>query len=133
MEKALSIHVPLHIYPAQVLFSFNEETKDVIRQLKKLYPLKVIAEMNLALLDYSEDMEAGLYIGFSNCICVIRMRKIPRKAGELATLQHEICHVAMYLLTDRMGMPHVKDSTEAFAYLTSYLTEQVYQNLPLFK
>jgi hypothetical protein len=133
MSKSLSIHVPLYIYPSQVLFSFNEETADIVKLLNEHYEKDIIDDMDLSKLEYPDYNTAGWYIGYYTGIAVIRMRKIPRKVDDFAALQHEINHAITFLLTTRIGMPNTNETTEAFAYMTSYLTEEVYKNLPLFK
>lgn len=52
--------------------------------------------------------------------------RMPRTVEHFADLQHEIRHITDYMM-EHVGMVyHLDHSSEAYAYLTGFLTEQIY-------
>jgi hypothetical protein len=127
MSKSLAFTLPLGIYPYDIRFSFNEKSNDIERHFKKIGCKKSPS------IKYDDKSCVAFYIRVNSRNVLIRMRRIPDSADEFSWLQHEITHAVMFILDKYTGMPHTPESTEAYAYLTDYITKEVYRNLPKFK
>ncbi len=129
MGKSLAFTLPLHIYPFDIRFSFAEKFKEV----RKYFKENGTTGMDMEKIRYGNPDCQGYYVSWDSGEILIRMKAIPGDWRGLSIIQHEITHVVCMILTDKIGMEHNRDSTEAFAYLTDYITREVYRNLPMFE
>jgi hypothetical protein len=66
---------------------------------------------------------------FSTNTSILRLRCLPETPEDFGRLAHEVFHIASFVL-DRVGMKlKVMASDEAYAYLISYLTEEIYKKI----
>src|ERR1700761_7847856 len=126
-DVSVTISIPLHIYPVNVIFSFNttnEQVKKIL--LKEGVPKKDIRKN----IHKMGELTGGKWAFYrEELLGVIRMHTIPATSRDYSILAHEIFHMAATIM-EQIGMSlEVGVSDEAYAYLTSYLTEQVYTKL----
>lgn len=111
------------MYPARVMFCINENNKRVKGLLEK-YGIEDHGESFRM-----ETSTGGRYVHYFNTdhgiFVLIRVNKKPTKKNLptfYSALSHEIFHAAEAILS-QVGMVHeYKVSSEAYAYLISYLT-----------
>ena len=122
----LGFSIPLHIYPCEVLFSFRQDDEELARMLKdKGAPQKAIDEELAKMGEYT----GARYVFYKNGIGLIRMRQVPTTPVHISYLSHEIFHIVANIM-DYIGMPlETTKSEEGYAYLVSYLTEEVFKLL----
>jgi hypothetical protein len=78
------------------------------------------------------NMKKWEWAGFAHLTAgasVIRLKSIPKTPEDFGRLQHEITHVVMFLLYHLLHTPHNLDTTEAYSYLTQYITEETYKRI----
>jgi hypothetical protein len=124
--KKLAFTLKLVVYPFDIRFSFGESDEEVKRWLKRNG------------VDSKDEIEGAEYEGergqaracmFECGASLVRLRKIPKTAEEFGQLQHEITHIVMFVLYHTLHTPHNLDTSEPYAYLTQYITEQVYNKI----
>ena len=119
-QKSLNFIIPLVVYPFDVMVSFGESDKQLEMALGK-YNIK-----------WSDNMKVigqGLFYMTESNQSIIRLKKVPQSDDEFGYLHHEIFHAVTYIL-DRVGMKLILGkSCEAYAYLTGYITEEIYKRL----
>ncbi len=128
MAKNYSFILNLAVYPFYLRFSFEESDDQVIKFFKR----HRILRDDYQIIKYESEHSPARCIMLEG-VGVIRMRSIPKTAADLSSLQHEITHYVMFLLFNQLGMVHNDDTTEAYAYLTAYITYEAYKRLPKFR
>lgn len=124
-SKKLNFIVPLIVYPFDVMVSFGESNEEIDKHLKK-YGL---TSDDVSLATYTSKTVQGRTVMFASNQTLIRLNQIPKTDIEFGNLAHEIFHAVSYIM-HRIGMPlKIKKSDEAYAYLISYLTEEIYKKL----
>lgn len=129
-DIGLSICIPLHVYPFHVVFSFNHSSED----LKKIIHRKEHVRME-CLNDHRIEYGSGggakwaLYLEDNRNVALVRMKIIPSTAWQFSALAHEISHVTFAILETCGLSLNVGTSDEAYAYVISYLTQEVYEAL----
>lgn len=108
------------IYPFDVMFSFGETDEQVVAHLKN-YNIDTTDNKGWVF----EETTVGRCIIFPGNQTLIRLLDFPSTPKEYGHLQHEIFH-AVHFILKKMGFKLKMSSGEAYAYLTQYLTEQVY-------
>lgn len=122
--KTLAFTLPLIIFPFDIRFSFGETDEEVKRFLKR----NEIDPSKLSKVIYANtEGVAAVFEGES--LSIVRLPNVPKTPFEFAALQHEITHMVMLILHQAMETPHNMDTTEIYAYLTDYITEQVYKRI----
>lgn len=124
MNKKLSYLIPLKIFPAEILFSFNETDKELIRTIKSIGFGNDAPVETLKLCDSC----FGRCVKFQNGLVVLRLRDFPESSTDFGRLQHEIFHAVYFVLHD-IDVTLSVESNEVFAYLTQYLTEEIYEKI----
>lgn len=127
-EQSVTIAIPLHIYPVTVVASFNTTHKQVRDVL--------IKEQGFNKKDFKDNMyklrplTGGRWAFYREHLTgLIRMHTIPITSRDYGMLAHEVCHIVSKVM-EVMGMSlQMGVSDEAYAYLTSYLTEEIYTKL----
>lgn len=116
--------IPLVVYPFQIIVSINE-TDDQL--WKKLNKLGVDAE-EFTKCVFADEASVGSAILFPNSIGLIRLRAKPTSPATKGCLAHEIFHIVVFVMNE-VGMTLSTESDEAYAYLTGYLTTEIYKKL----
>lgn len=122
-KKSLNFIVPLVIYPFDVMFSFGETDEQVMAHLNK-YEIDTTNNSGWVF----EETTKGRCIIFPGNQTLIRLLTIPDTNTDYGYLQHEIFHAVHFILR-KMGFKLKVSSGEAYAYLTQYLTEKVYEKI----
>lgn len=124
-NPTIFIRIPLYIYPFNVILSINHTNEQLNTILRK----KGIKENELELANYEEG--AAKYVCFSrNNLALIRMKNLPRSAFDYGALAHETLHVVISIMrVVGMAISDNHGSDEAYTYLMSYLTSQVFLQL----
>jgi len=108
-----------NIYPFTFVVSWDESITKLNKYLK---PWNCVIE---------DGEDQNFTITFEDeCLIVIRLEKAPVTIEDYGTLAHEIFH-GVYSGMVLVGITLSRTSEEAFAYLTSFLTEQIYKRLNL--
>ena len=124
MKKGKSFIVPLIVYPFDVVMSFSQTDK----QVNNLLQGQELEEEEIQAM-YLSDTTQGRSMIFSTNLCMIRMRDYPDSPLQKGFLAHEIFHIVSFLFW-RIKLPlHAKNTGEAYAFLTGYLTEEIYKRL----
>ena len=122
----LGFSIPLHIYPCDILFSFRQDDAELSRMLKdKGAPQSAIDE---ELHKWTPNCGAR-FVFYNNGVGLVRMNCIPTTPLQISHLAHEIFHIVVHVMNWVGVRLELEKSEEAYAYLTSYLTEEVYKLL----
>jgi len=124
-KSKIAFNLSLIIYPFDLRFSFNETDNEVFDFMNKNLKSKI----DIKNIQYESDFsDAFLFIDVSGA-GLIRMRYIPSTPKCYNLLQHEITHYVYFILSERISMKHNRKTTEAYSYLTGYITEKVYEKI----
>ncbi len=124
-NRSVSIQIPLHLYPWSVDFCFNWTDAELTKHLKKSGVSKADRKSG----SHTQACSA-LWVGYKSCNTVlIRMKHIPETPHDYAVLQHEIFHAVAFTLELAGLQLSVGVSDEAYAYMISWLTEELYTKL----
>lgn len=119
--------VSLEVYPFDVMVSFNETDKVL---LKRLIDYGNSEEDCVDLMNLPDTTLARFSMLPSNQT-IIRLKKQGNKYALIGVISHEIFHAATFILA-KIGMTmEIGSSDEAYAYLVQYLTESVCRELKL--
>ena len=113
------------VYPFDVMFSFGESDETLVKRLKR-YHVQGEDEV-LETLDENPSVRGRTVMFSSNQVCC-RLNFIPETPSEIAMLQHEIFHVVEFLFR-QIGMPLDDSSSEAYAYLIGFYTQEAHRLL----
>lgn len=111
--------IEYNIYPFNVLFSFGQDDKEVIKLLKK-QGVKEPGDCSIP--------GNGRCIMYVEGATIVRMKNTPKTPRDYGILQHEIFHAVDFLF-NRIGIRLNESSNEAYAYLIEYLTKEVYSRI----
>lgn len=121
--KKIHFIIPLVIYPFDVMVIMNQTNEEVRKILSKYDHLN---DDDIELAMFNSETIRGRAALFSSNATLLRLKNIPCNTQDYGVLQHEICHVVNYIM-DNIGMKlKIGTSDEAYAYLTGYLTEKIY-------
>lgn len=126
-DRMIAVIVPLKVYPLTVVFSFNQTDAKLRNTLKKLG----LKDPDADGAKYKYESGAGRYVFYmeGNNLGLIRMKTIPDTPYNMAIMCHEVNHI-VNLVMWYIGMPlQTGVSDEAYAYLTSYLIEEVLEQI----
>ena len=118
---AKAIHIPLVLFPFEVLVCLGGDREWVIRQIKKCGYVPDAEEEK-----HIEMVGQGKTVMLKNCSTIIWLKNYPR-AGS-GVLAHEIFHATDFIL-DKMGIKHTEASDEVWAYVIEYLTNEVHKHI----
>lgn len=124
MNQTNSFKLNLKVYPFSVQFVFGDVgfLKAKTKHLEQTYK------------DWIEELQEGDH-GFVYPLdtggYVMWLNEIPNTPMKLGQLSHEIFHLVEKLFR-RIDLPLTEESSEAYAYLIQYITQQVYNKLKLF-
>lgn len=106
------------------MVSIGEDDVSLRKNLKKYKCHK-----DLELIDY--DGGAGKYVMFYYAqTALIRIPQLPRKTNEYAALAHEIGHVVISVMrVIGMRIEPGGGSDEAYTYLISYITKEIFEEI----
>lgn len=127
-DISVTISIPLHVYPWDVVFSFNTTDDQLEKELIKKSGFEP-SDFNNGLHRMNDTCGARWTYYPQHLCTVIRMRNIPETSKHYSYLSHEIFH-AVAKIMEEVGLSlQVGVSDEAYAYLVSYLTNQIYERL----
>ena len=119
------IYIPLRIYPFDVLVSIghSDEQLDGILKRKGVQEDRDFAE-------YGFNGKAKYVLWPKYSYALIRLRELPRTSVDYGGLAHEILHVVIGVLR-QVGMNISLDggSDEAYTYLMSFLTTEIFREI----
>lgn len=108
------------------MVSMGETDKQITRKLKSRLPEKCHDDIKQVY--FNSDSNQGRCVQVPNGATVIRLREIPKSPEQYGFLHHEIFHAVEFLM-QRIGVNYDMESSETWAYLIGYLTEQIYKRL----
>lgn len=114
------LKIPIKIYPYTVYFCHTLTYNQYKKKIKRLGYTCTTTESYF-------DSIYGLTSCYNQDI-VIYVKTKPAKSNELSMISHEVLHAVIYIMKE-VGMVLSYDSEEAYCYLLSYLTEQIYDYL----
>lgn len=122
--------IPLSIYNCEIIYSVNQTDM----QFKKSLEIGVDPPIIDTEVLKAAQQEGPLNNGKTVCndfrhACIIRIFKPVDSAHMRGVLAHEILHAVHYILGFK-GMQLHDSSEEAYAYLTGFITTQIYFDLP---
>lgn len=121
-QKALNFIIPLVVYPFNIMVSIAESDESLYKKL-------ISRGVNISLEELRHSKTArGRTIMFEGNQTLIRMyenNKTPEWRGNLA---HEIFHSVDFILS-RVGAKLTYESCEPYAYLTDYITKEIYKRV----
>lgn len=118
MSNCVNIVINLGVYPFDLMVSFGESDKKLLKRLIKL-GIKEEEFQGSDGKDYT-----GNYRMFENGQSLIRLPKIPSTPFEYGVLSHEILH-CVFTVMDSVGMKYSYKSEEAYTYFQGYITEKI--------
>lgn len=117
-------------YPPGIMVSLGQTLDELTQSIKRLKTID--SRSKLALIEAFEENDMNnantvMYEAAHLIIIQLPFARIrtPRHRGILA---HEIFHAAE-LIAKQIGLKHCDQSSEAFAYLIDYITEEIYKRL----
>ena len=123
-KKKVIFSVELEMYPFKIIFCLGEKRKN----LKSYFKNNNIQYIDWVKHAEFEELGSCTFFDDDNLL-LIRLSEYPQDALGFGILQHEIFH-AVTMILDHIGLKlKMKSSDEAYAYLTGYLTQKVYENL----
>lgn len=124
-KKQLALVVYCELYVRHFIFSLSQ-TDEELRELLNTWNVDIEEDNQWR---WAKEAEAGKVWKFKTGQVLIRLRNMPTKPQYISHLAHEIFHAAEWLFDD-IGIKHDSNySSEAYAYLIQYLTNQVYSEL----
>lgn len=124
------LHVfSVDVYDVDVVFAINLSGTDVTTKIKNLNP-SLPNDVFHGFEDWKPDEEgcAGRlgFVAGGYVVLITAKEGLPNRFFN--TLSHEISHLTTHILRDR-GIDHIQETDEAYAYLTGYLTQQMWELL----
>lgn len=118
------------MYPYDLMLSFNESDKQVIKVLKKLNITPANATETTVFDMDKIKTKTGRMVMFIGKQTIIRLNFIPHLTDpfEMGLLQHEIFHAVGFFMSE-INTPLIDDTHEVYAYLIQYLTEKIYSEI----
>ena len=106
----------LGTYPMYLMLSVSQSDDELAANIRSQPP------------EYDDPCTTAHTYQLPDGLIVLRLRFFPRTPLGFAILGHEIFHAVEFLM-DRVGIPRSLDTSEAWAYSISYLTEKIYKEL----
>lgn len=124
-SKIFGIFVP--IYEAMVIVSYNSSQDTLIKALKQneVCDEKDVLIFEMSKEEYAPTLKGAITIEMGS-VFIVDISKHDNKLSLHNTIAHEIFHV-VHLLLSQKGFKLTDESQEAYAYLTGYLTEEIYR------
>lgn len=124
-EPAISFMLPLFPYTYNLLVSIGQSNKELRKTIAD-YKIKDTTDF----VGYEgHTCPAAYAIWPANLTAAIRLKGLPRTSNNYAALAHEICHVVLGVMRGVGIRATSGDADEAYAYMTSYITENIYENI----
>lgn len=117
-KKGIHFIIPATIYPVDILVSIAEDDKKLKSVLNKMGLNTDIPSMETC---------NGYYLSMG-CYTVLRLKRFPDSPDAKGTLAHEVYHAVQYIC-DYTGIKESYSGSEPGAYLTTYITNQIYSKV----
>lgn len=105
------------MYPFRVLVSIGENAEQLKKSAKKRCNIDIDSS-------FTESGVKGMALDFEKGRLVLWLQHFPKDPFSLSVLSHEIFHITTFAM-NHIGIILTKDSDEAFAYMISWLTEEI--------
>jgi hypothetical protein len=128
-NRVFLIDIP--IYNTDLLFVVNISDVKLKHRVKHLLKLDTEEKMSKFMTPLTTDIEntkARTVAYESGAMCVRFFNVNLFSANGLSIVSHELIHVCTFLF-ERIGMPHNRDTDEAYAYLHAFLVEKFFEEL----
>ncbi len=123
--KKMNFIIPLVVYPFDVMVSFGQTNEEV----EVLFEEYNLTAEDVSIATITSNTVRGRTVMFSTNQTLIRIVEYPVSCLDYGNLQHEIFHAVTFIM-DRIGMKLVvEESDEAYAYLVSYITTEIYKKI----
>lgn len=123
--KSINFIIPLVVYPFDVMISIGETNEQIDKHLSKYN----LTPEDVSLATITSSTVQGRTVMFSSNQTLIRLKDYPVTNRNWADLSHEIFHAVAFIMW-KIGMPlEINKSDEAYAYLISYISEEIYKKL----
>lgn len=119
--------ISLEVYLFDLMVSIGQSDKQLAKSLE--IEDNRMTEADYEICKYGNSTSPARAVMFSTNASLLRMRKLPTGASGFGTMAHEIFHIVAFVM-HRVGMKlKILVSDEAYAYLTGYITEKIYDEL----
>lgn len=134
MSKITTIDIP--IYEGKIILAVETTAEEIQAEASKLKSHLDEDDITELITTLSEDNYFDKIISYKNSGCEIFKNKVgiiylnnhDSEVELINTLSHEISHYVGDLL-NQLDVPYNKDTTEIYAYLTGYITQETYRYL----
>jgi len=118
--------IPYVVFPFHVMVYFGQDREPLFNIASKYIDDEDLKEFR------EDEFKDGYAAMFRSGASLIYCREEPRDPRTMGILSHEIFH-AVSILLDRVEVHLTSSSEEIYAYLTGYLTEEIYKHIKLKK
>jgi hypothetical protein len=115
-------------YPVEIMVSIGERNRKLSKRIKGWADNKDDARTLIESLEYDKSHMAITHHLKGTGFIIIRLYKKVKNARDKGVLAHEIFH-AVENIAEQVELRHGRKSSEAWAYLTSFITEQIYKKI----
>lgn len=130
MAKRLNVIIHVPIYFCNVVFSLGETDKQFVDSCMEY---KGVSKKEVSALELEGSLGRCTWLKKPDYSSIaLRVKIFPSDPDSYATLQHEIFHATHFIL-DKAGIKLCDHSDEAFAYLITFLTKEVYTHIDAIK
>ena len=110
----------LPIYPQAVLFCIGEPFEDILKYVKE--HISEIDAVHLKVENFSDENRGYTIFLKDSLTILVWIHK--NQIDNLGIITHELFHCTEFIM-DHCGIIHCDESSEAFAYLLTHLSEQL--------
>jgi len=125
-DVAKSFIIPLHVFPFDIFVSIGQTDAQFKNRLKRYNICKLEDELE-GFYNLPGNCQ-GKTSTLSNGSTVLRLSKIPKTPDDFGIITHEIFH-AVDGVMKQIGVGLSDTSEEVYAYLTGYITTQIYKRI----
>lgn len=128
-SKARFILIDCVLYPYEIFVCVEATQEEVLMKIKKNTLFKLDEEIK-KLLELEYDV-SGRHISIEGTRTHIILLRYPLTTSKgIATLSHEVFHT-VYSIMSTVGIPLTEESEEAYAYLITYVTNEIMESVKL--
>jgi hypothetical protein len=127
MNKGKNFTMMVPIYPVDLMVSVAETDDQLVKAVNKWLSEESDKVILTEAIRNTRMEPHGIVYELDGAV-ILRMYKLIKTPEDHGYLAHEIFHV-VEKLAFHIGLKHCEKSSEAFAYLISYLTTEIYKKL----